>query len=95
VLLDNANATSGLGTVLKLMANSTLGDFNFIVPTAAHKMVRTYNDTMIAGFLDSDTGEELHLPLFPDSQRWYLNHGQLVGKRGGNPMNSTSLEPLF
>jgi len=78
------------------MANSTLGDFNLIVPTAAHKMVRTYNDTMIAGFLASDTGEKLHLPLFPDSQRWYLNDGQLVGKKGaGNPMNSTSLEPLF
>ena len=96
VLLGNANATSGLGAVPELMANSTLGDFNLIVPTAAHKMVRTYNDTMIAGFLASDTGEKLHLPLFPDSQRWYLNDGQLVGKKGaGNPMNSTSLEPLF
>lgn len=96
VLLDNANASQALGAMPELMANSTLDDFNLIVPTAAHKMVRTYNDTMIAGFLDSDTKEELHLPLFPDSQHWYLNGDQLVGRKAGrNPMNSTSLELLF
>jgi hypothetical protein len=96
VLLDNANASRALGAVPELMANSTLGDFRTIVPTAAHKLVRTYNDTMIAGFLDSKSGEELHLPLFPDSQHWYLNGDQLVGRKvGRNPMNSTSLELLF
>jgi hypothetical protein len=95
VLMENAGATPGLGGIPELMANSTIGDFNLVVPTAAHKMVRTYNDTMLAGFLDSDTGEELHLPLFPDSPRWYLNGDLLVGKEGRNPMNSSSLEPLF
>jgi hypothetical protein len=95
VLLDNADASRELGAIPELMANSTLGDFSVVVPTAAHKMVRTYNDTMIAGFLDSTTGEELHLPLFPDSQRWYLDGDQLVGRNGRNPMNSTSLEQLF
>jgi hypothetical protein len=96
VLLDNANASEALGAIPELMANSTLGDFNIIVSTAAHKIVRTYNDTMIAGYLDSNTGEELHLPLFPDSQHWYLDGDQLVGRKTGrNPMNSTSLERLF
>ena len=96
VLLDNAGTSPGLGAVTGLMANRTLGDFNIIVPTAAHKLVRTYNDTMIAGYLDSRTGEELHLPFFPDSQHWYLEGDQLVGRKAGkNPMNSTSLEVLF
>jgi hypothetical protein len=96
VLLDNANASPALGAIPELMANSTLGDFNLVVPTAAHKLVRIYNDTMIAGYLDSKTGEELHLPLFPDSQHWYLDGDQLVGRKAGrNPMNSTSLELLF
>jgi hypothetical protein len=96
VLLDNANASQTLGAISELMANNTLEDFNVIVPTAAHKMVRTYNDTMIAGFLDKATEEELHLPLFPDLQHWYLDGDQLVGRKAGrNPMNSTSLEQLF
>ncbi|MGI0047921.1 MAG: hypothetical protein ACREAW_00120, partial [Nitrososphaera sp.] len=96
VLLDNAGTSPGLGAITELMANRTLGDFNIIVPTAAHKLVRTYNDTMIAGYLDSRTGEELHLPLFPDSQHWYLEGDQLVGRKVGmNPMNSSSLEVLF
>jgi len=96
VLLDNANASKELGVVPDLMANSTFGDFNILVPTAAHKMVRTYNDTMIAGFLDSKTKQELHLPLFPDSQHWYLEGDHLVGRKTGrNPMNSTSLERIF
>lgn len=96
VLLDNANATRTLGLVTKLMANSTLNDFNIIVQTAAHKMVRTYNNTMIAGYLNMETKEELHLPLFPDSQHWYVNGDQLVGRKTNwNPINSTSLQPLF
>jgi hypothetical protein len=96
VLLDNAATSPGLGAITELMANNTLGDFNLVVPTAAHKLVRTYNDTMIAGYLDSKTGEELHLPLFPDSQRWYLEGDQLVGRKvGKNPMNSSSLKVLF
>lgn len=94
VLLDNADQK--LGGISELMANNTLGDFGLIVPTAAHKLVRTYNNTMIAGYLDSKTGEEIHLPLFPNSQHWYLDGDQLVGKKAGrNPMNSTSLEQLF
>ncbi|HXV46704.1 MAG TPA: hypothetical protein VD736_08535 [Nitrososphaera sp.] len=96
VLLENTNTSQELGAVPELMANSTLLDFDIIVPTAAHKMVRTYNDTMIAGFLISETGEELHLPLFPDSQHWYLDGDSLVGrKHARNPANSTSLERLF
>jgi hypothetical protein len=96
VLLDNANASKELGGIPELMANSTLGDFNIFVPTAAHKMVRTYNDTMIAGYLDKDTKKELDLPLFPDLQHWYLDGDQLLGRKAGrNLMNSTSLERLF
>lgn len=96
VLLDNTNSTSTLGAISELMANNTLDDFDVIVQTAAHKMVRTYNNTMIAGYLDSETGQELHLPLFPDSQHWYLNGDQLVGRKSNwNPLNSTSLDPLF
>jgi hypothetical protein len=96
VLHDNVNSTSALGPVQEMMANSTSGDFDVIVQTAAHKMVRTYNDTMIAGYLDLETRQELHLPLFPGSQHWYLNGNELVGaKRNWNPVNSTSLERLF
>jgi hypothetical protein len=96
VLLYNANTSSGLGAISELMANNTLDDFKIIVPTAAHKLVRTYNDTMIAGFLDKVAKKELHLPLFPDSHYWYLDGDQLVGRKiGRNPMNSTSLERLF
>jgi hypothetical protein len=51
---------------------------------------------MIAGYVDTETDEELHLPLFSDLQRWYLDGDQLIGKKAGrNPMNSSSLEPLF
>jgi hypothetical protein len=96
VLLDNAGASLELGAIPELMANSTLEDFKVIVPTAAHKMVRTYNDTMLAGFIDKGTKEELHLPLFPDLQHWYLDGDQLLGRKAGrNLMNSTSLERLF
>jgi hypothetical protein len=96
VLLDNANATDELGAIPELMANSTMDDFAVISQTAAHKLARTYNDTMIAGYLDSETNKEMHLPLFSDSQHWYLEGDQLVGRKGDwNPMNSTSLEPLF
>ncbi|HXG06815.1 MAG TPA: hypothetical protein VNI77_05765 [Nitrososphaera sp.] len=96
VLYDNVNSTSPLGVVQELMANSTLDDFEVVVPTVAHKMVRTYNDTMIAGYLDRETGRELHLPLFSDSQHWYLADNQLVStKRMRNTINSTSLHRLF
>ncbi|HEX2614362.1 MAG TPA: hypothetical protein VHL10_02635, partial [Nitrososphaera sp.] len=96
VLLGNANASHELENISALMANSTLGDFNVVVPTAAHKMVRTYNNTMIAGFIDTATKQELHLPLFPDSQHWYLNNDQLIGRKAGrNPMNASTLEALF
>jgi hypothetical protein len=96
VLLDNANTTGALDAIPVMMANKTLEDFNVVVPTAAHKMVRTYNDTMIGGYLESSTQQELHLPLFPDTQQWYIIGDQLVGRRGGlNAINSTSLQPLF
>ncbi len=95
VLLDNTNASQALGAIPELMANSTLADFNVIVPTAAHKMVRTYNNTVVAGYLDKDTKQELYLPLFPDLQHWYLDGDQLLGRKAGrNPMNSTSLERI-
>lgn len=58
--------------------------------------MRTYNITMIGGFFASDTKEVLHLPLFQDSQHWYLNVGYSCRQeRCEEPMNSTSLEPLF
>lgn len=78
------------------MANNTLVDSKVVVSITAHKVMRTYNDTMIAGFIASDTKEVLHLPHLYDSQRWYVNGDQVVGKKGArNPMNSTSLEPVF
>ncbi len=96
VLMNNANASHELENISALMANSTLDDFNVIASTAAHKMVRTYNDTMIAGFVDTATKQELHLPLFPDSQHWYLDNDQLLGRKAGrNPMNANTLEILF
>ncbi len=96
VLLENANTSQALGAIPELMANSTLDDFYLIVPTAAHQLVRSYNNTLIADYLDKNSGKELHLPLFPELQHWYLHGNQLVGgDLRRNLMNASSLEPLF
>ena len=96
VLLENANTSQALGAIPELMANSTLDGFYLIVPTAAHQLVRSYNNTLIADYLDKNSGKELHLPLFPELQHWYLNGNQLVaGDLRRNLMNASSLEPLF
>jgi hypothetical protein len=96
VLLENANTSQALGAIPELMANSTLNDFYLIVPTAAHKLITSYNNTMIVDYLDKASGKELHLPLFPELQHWYLNGDQLVGRDlRRNLMNASSLEPLF
>ena len=95
VLLENANTSQALGAIPELMANSTLGDFYLIVPTAAYKLVTSYNNTMIADYLDKASGKELHLPLFPELQHWYLDGDQLVGRDlRRNLMNASSLELL-
>jgi hypothetical protein len=96
VLLENANTSHALSAIPELMANSTLDDFYLIAPTAAHELVTSQNNTMIADYLDEDSGKELHLPLFPELQYWYLNGDQLVGRNlRGDLMNASSLEPLF
>jgi hypothetical protein len=96
VLLENANTTQALNVIPELMANSTLDDFYLIVPTAAHHLVTSQNNTMIADYLEEDSGKELHLPLFPELQYWYLNGDQLVGRDlRRDLMNASSLEPLF
>ncbi len=96
VLLENANTSQALGAIPELMANSTLGDFYLIIPTAAHKLVTSYNNTMIAEYFDKAISRELHLPLFPEMQHWYLNGDQLVARDiRSNLMNTSSLEPLF
>jgi hypothetical protein len=96
VLLENAASNATTSGISTLMANGTIDDFSLLVPAAAHSLVRTYNDTMVAGFEDSDTGDEIRLPLFPDSQRWYLSNDTLVGKKSGkNPLGNSTLEPLF
>jgi hypothetical protein len=96
VLLENANTSQALGTIPELMANSTLDDFFLIVPTAVHQLVRSYNNTLITDYFDKDSGKELHLPLFPGLQHWYLTGDQLVGRDlRRNLMNSSMLEPLF
>jgi len=101
VLLKNANTSQSLGAIPELMANSTLDDFNLLVPTAAHQLVRSYNNTLVADYLNKDSGKTLHLPLFPKTQNWYLNStDQLVGRDLRSDtmmmmMNSSSLEPMF
>jgi hypothetical protein len=102
VLLKNANTSQALGAIPELMANSTLDDFNLLVPTAAHQLVRSYNNTLVADYLNKDSGKTLHLPLFPKTQHWYLNStDQLVGRDLRTDtmmmmmMNSSSLEPMF
>jgi hypothetical protein len=96
VLLENANTSQALGAIPELMANNTLDDFYLIVPTAAHQLVRSHNNTLIADYLDKNSGKELHLPLFPELQHWYLNGNQLVGgDLRRDLMNTSSLEPLF
>ncbi len=97
VLLENANTSQALSAIPELMANSTLEDFYLIVPTAAHQLVTSQNNTIVADYLDKDSGKELHLPLFPELQYWYLNAAdQLVGRDlRRDLMNASSLEPLF
>jgi hypothetical protein len=96
VLLENANTSQALSAIPELMANSTLDDFYLIVPTAAHQLVTSQNNTMVADYLDKDSGKELHLPLFPELQYWYLNDDQLLGRDlRRDLMNASSLEPLF
>jgi hypothetical protein len=96
VLLENANTSQALSAIPELMAKSTLDDFYLIVPIAAHQLVTSQNNTMIADYLDKDSGKELHLPLFPELQYWYLNGDQLVGlDLRRDLMNASSLEPLF
>lgn len=96
VLLENANTSQALSAIPELMANSTLDDFYLIVPTAAHQLVTSQNNTMIGDYLDKDSGKELHLPLFPELQYWYLDGDQLVGRDlRRDLMNTSSLEPLF
>jgi hypothetical protein len=80
ILLQNANTSHALSTIPELMANSTLDDFYLIVPTAAHYLVTSQNSTMVTDYLDKDNDKELHLPLFPELQYWYLNGDQLVGQ---------------
>jgi hypothetical protein len=95
VLLENANTSQALDGVPELMANSTLDDFYLIVPTAAYQLVTSYNNTVIADYLDKDSSKELHLPLFPQLQHWYLDGDQLVGSDlRTNLMNASSLELL-
>jgi hypothetical protein len=98
VLLKNANTNQVLGAIPELMANSTLDDFYLIVPTAAYQLVRSYNNTVVADYLDKDSGKMLHLPLFPEMQHWYLSNAeQLVGRDMSSDMimmNASSLEPL-
>jgi hypothetical protein len=96
VLLENANTSQALSAIPELMANSTLDDFYLIAPTAAHQLVTSQNNTIIADYLYEDRGKELHLPLFPELQYWYLNGDQLVGRDlRRDMMNASSLEPLF
>ena len=96
VLIENANTSQALSAIPELMANSTLDDFYLIVPTAAHQLVTSQNNTMIGNYLDKDSGKEFHLPLFPELQYWYLNGDQLVGRDlRRDLMNTSSLEPLF
>jgi hypothetical protein len=96
VLLENANTSQSLSAIPELMANSTLDDFYLIVPTAANQLVTSQNNTTIANYLDKGSGKELHLPLFPELQYWYLNDNQLVGGDFRRDlMNASSLEPLF
>ena len=96
VLLENANTSQALGAIPELMANSTLDDFYLIVPTAAHQLVRSYNNTLITDYFDKDSDKELHLPQFPGLQHWYLTGDQLVSRDlRRNLMNSSMLEPLF
>ncbi len=96
VLLENANTSQALSAIPELMANSTLDDFYLIVPTAAHQLVTSQNNTMVADYLDKDSGKELHLPLFPELQYWYLDSDQLVGRDlRRDLMTASSLEPLF
>jgi len=80
ILLQNANTSHALDTIPELMANSTLDDFYLIVPTAAHYLVTSQNSTMITDYPNKDNNKELHLPLFPELQYWYLNGDQLVGQ---------------
>jgi hypothetical protein len=91
-----ASSNPSLYNVSSKIAEHSLRQFDSIISTAAHALVRSYGESRIAAFTDTDSGEELHLPLYESTENWYLQDGQLVGRKPGrNIMNDTSLELLW
>jgi hypothetical protein len=91
-----AESRPQLLNVSRTIANSSLQEFDSVVSSAAHALVRSYDESRIGAFIDTATGKELHLPLYQSTQNWYLQDGQLVGRKvGRNILNDTSLELLW
>ena len=80
----------------RTIANSSLREFDSVISSAAHALVRSYDESRIGAFVDTDTGKEVHLPLYQSTQNWYLQDGQLVGRKvGRNILNDSSLQLLW
>jgi hypothetical protein len=96
VLDQGATLTSpALRNITAIIANTTLSDFDSVISTIAHALVRTQDDMRIGAYIDSATGEEIHLPLHESAQNWYLDDQKLLGRKiGRNIMNATTIEPL-
>jgi hypothetical protein len=89
------NAGPAFRNVTKIIANTTLQDFDSILSTMAHALVRSDASARIGAYNDTATGEEMHLPQYESTQHWYLQDEMLLGRKiGRNIMNSTAIEPL-
>jgi hypothetical protein len=85
-----------LRNLSRTISNNTLAEFDSILSTAAHALVRSYDGSKIGSFNNTATNRELHLPIFDSIRYWYLEDDRLLGREAGrNLMNSTDLELLY
>ena len=91
-----ANTKPAFRNVTGMIANTTLQEFDSILSTMSHALVRSDEDARIGVYNNTVTGEEIHLPQYEPTQDWYLDGEKLLGaKFGRNTMNTTEIEPLY
>lgn len=91
-----ANTKPAFRNVTGMIANTTLQEFDSILSTMSHALVRSDTDARIGVYNNTVIGEEMHLPQYEPTQDWYLDGEKLLGaKFGRNTMNTTEIEPLY
>lgn len=90
-----ANTKPAFRNVTGMIANMTLQEFDSVLSTMSHALVRSDEGARIGVYKDSVSGEEMHLPQYESTQNWYLEDDKLLGRKiNRNIMNSTEIEPL-